>query len=76
MNQSRPVVRFHAAAICDNPAIICRVCYQYCRAKNPCIPVNGDDTCLACLKEAAALLEAHVVEKETADDVLRHTGSA
>ena len=59
--------RFHAEDVCDNSAIICRVCFQYVSTKNPCIPVNGDDTCLACLKEAAALLEAHVVEKEAAN---------
>lgn len=71
MKQAKPAEHFCKGDICDNPAIICRVCFQYCSAKNPCIPVNGDDTCLACLKEAAKLLEAHVTEKETADDVLR-----
>lgn len=67
----KPVEHFRADEVCDNPAIICRTCIQYCDAKNPCIPVNGDDTCLKCLKEAVALLEAHVVEKETADDIVR-----
>lgn len=65
------VGHFRKDDICDNPAIICRVCFMYCDVKNPCIPVNGDDTCLACLKEAVTLLEEHVVEKETADDVVR-----
>lgn len=68
---TKPVQHFSGGDVCDNPAIICRVCFQYCSAKNPCIPVNGDDTCLTCLKEAVALLEAHVVEKETADDIVR-----
>lgn len=71
MKPAKPVELFHAEDICDNPAIICRTCFQYCNAKNPCIPVNGDDTCLSCLQEAARLLEVHVKEKETADDVLR-----
>ena len=71
MKPAKPVEHFHAEDVCDNPAIICRTCFQYCNAKNPCIPVNSDDTCLSCLSEAADLLKAHVKEKETADDVLR-----
>lgn len=71
MKQEKPVEYFDKSNICDNPAIICRTCFLYVSAKNPGIPVNGDDTCLSCLKQAVELLEAHVKEKETADDVLR-----
>lgn len=63
--------QFDRDNICDNPAVICRTCIQYISAKNPCIPVNGDDTCLSCLKEAVTLLELHVKEKKTADDIVR-----
>lgn len=71
MKPPKPVEHFSGGDICDNPAIICRTCFHYCNAKNPCIPVNGDDTCLSCLHEAATLLETYVKEKETADDALR-----
>lgn len=57
--------------VCSNPAVICRTCIQYVSAKNPAIPVNGDDTCLSCLEEAVTLLKLHVKEKETADDRVR-----
>lgn len=71
MKPAKPVEHFHAEDVCDNPAIICRTCSQYCDAKNPCIPVNGDDTCLNCLEEAATLLKAHAKEKEAADVSVR-----
>ena len=71
MKQAKLAEHFRKDEICDNPAIICRVCFLYCSAKNPCIPVNGDDTCLVCLEGAVALLRAHVTEKETADDIVR-----
>lgn len=70
MKPPKPVEHFHAEDVCDNPAITCRTCFQYISTTNPCIPVNGDDTCLACLVEAADLLKAHAKAKETADDIV------
>lgn len=63
--------QFDRENICDNPAVICRTCIQYVSAKNPAIPVNGDDTCLSCLEEAVTLLKLHVKEKGAADDRVR-----
>ena len=71
MKPVKPVEHFHAEDICDNPAIICRTCFQYVDEKNPAIPVNGDDTCLTCLEEAVKLLSAHVAAKTKADRKVR-----